>query len=269
MTGEIEHAETDGDPIERRLEDGLTVLRLARPRNMNALTAELKAALDTLTENFFADDEQRCLLITGVGDAFCAGGDLKTLVNGHTPIETRDRLAYSHRWTRRLLTGPKPVIMAVNGAAAGAGFSLAMMGDIILASESAYFLPGFVKVGVAPDLALALTLPRAVGLPRAMDILLNNRRLKATEAERIGMISRVLPAEELMPMALEIGRRLAQGPALAQGLTKDLLLAGYDQALDSFFARELGAQMLAFASNDCKEGVSAFFEGRKPTFTGR
>src|ERR1700761_71667 len=141
--------------IERTTEGGLTTLQLSRPASMNALTLELKFELEGATRDFFTDPAQRCLLITGSGDAFCAGGDLQTLKDGHTPAETQERLALSHSWTRRLLGEPKPVIMAINGAAAGAGFSLAMMGDILLASDTAYFLPGFTQVGVAPDLALA------------------------------------------------------------------------------------------------------------------
>jgi 2-(1,2-epoxy-1,2-dihydrophenyl)acetyl-CoA isomerase len=258
-----------GSAIQRTSEDGLTTLRLSRPEVMNALTLEVKTALETMTKDFFADPDQRCLLVTGSGEAFCAGGDLETLVHGHSPAQTCERLSLSHSWARRLLLGGKPVIMAVNGAAAGAGFSLAMMGDVILASESAYFLPGFAQVGVAPDLALGWTLPRAIGLPRAKDILLNNRRIDAAEAERLGMVSRVVSPDDLLPVALDMGRRLARGASLAQALTKDLLTGGYEQPLDAFLASELAAQMQTFASYDCREGVSAFFDHRKPVFKGR
>jgi 2-(1,2-epoxy-1,2-dihydrophenyl)acetyl-CoA isomerase len=198
----------------------------------------------------------------------CAGGDLRTLAGGSTPAQTRDRLARSHGWTHQLLTGGKPVIMAVNGAAAGAGFGLALMGDIIIASEDAYFLPGFVQVGVAADLGVALTLPRAVGMTRAKDILFNNRRISGAEAGAMGLVSRVVTPDELMPTALAIGERLAKGPTLALGLTKSLLNQSYELPLAGFLAAETAVQTLAFASADCIEGVDAFFNRREANFRG-
>ncbi|HMH88931.1 MAG TPA: enoyl-CoA hydratase-related protein [Steroidobacteraceae bacterium] len=256
------------EAVARTMDEGLTLLTLSRPDSMNALSTEIKEALDLHIADFLADPAQRCLVLTGSGSAFCAGGDLSSLANGHTPAQTQDRLRVSHRIVRMLLSGSKPVITAVNGAAVGAGFSLALMGDVVLASDEAYFLPAFPQVGVAADLALALTLPRAIGMPRAKDVLLNNRKVEGAEAERIGLISRLLAPEELMECALTMGRRLAAGATLASGLTKGLLHAGYEQPLETFLALETSAQTLAFASDDCREGVAAFFGRRKPAFTG-
>ncbi|MDB5582416.1 MAG: enoyl-CoA hydratase [Bradyrhizobium sp.] len=256
------------EAVLRESEAGLTLLRLSRPEKMNALTEEVKAALNVLVSDFFADPAQRCLIITGSGKAFCAGGDLRTLASGSTPAQTRDRMARSHGWAHQLLAGGKPVIMAVNGAAAGAGFGLALMGDIIIASEAAYFLPGFVQAGVAADLGVALTLPRAVGMVRAKDILFNNRRISGVDAAAMGLVSQTVAADDLMPTALAVGERLASGPTLALGLTKSLLNQSYELPLPGFLAAETAAQTVAFASADCIEGVDAFFGRRAPDFHG-
>ncbi|MBK5264048.1 MAG: enoyl-CoA hydratase/isomerase family protein [Alphaproteobacteria bacterium] len=257
------------DAVEREERGALTILRLCRPEKMNALTEQLKHELGQHVPAFFQNPDARCLVITGSGGAFCAGGDLATLRDGQSPAETRARMERSHLWAKYLLSGTKPVITAVNGAAAGAGFGLALMGDIILASEDAYFLPGFSAVGVAADLALTMTLSRAVGTPRAKDILLSNRKIKAREALEMGMISRMLPSESLMSEAIALGEKLAAGPTLALGLTKDLVNQSFDLPLDAYLAREIAAQVETFASADCIEGVDAFFSKRPPQFQGR
>ena len=257
-----------GAAVEREKHDGLTILRLCRPEQKNALTQEIKEALCALVPEFFAEPGARCLLITGKGEAFCAGGDLRTLAGGSTPEQTRARMAQSHVWASRLMTGEKPVIMAVNGAAVGAGFGLALLGDIVLASDSAYFVPGFSAIGVAADLGVALTLPRAVGVVRAKDILLRNRRLSAAEALGIGLVSAVHPRDALMSAAVGIGQQLAMGPTMGLGLTKTLINRSYDMPLEAFLAAETAAQTLTFASADCAEGVEAFFTKRPPRFRG-
>ncbi|HWM67880.1 MAG TPA: enoyl-CoA hydratase-related protein [Steroidobacteraceae bacterium] len=254
--------------MECERDGGVTLLRLARPERMNALTDEIKSELCELIPQFFDDPTARCLLITGSGAAFCAGGELRSLATGPTPAQTRGRLERSHRWAHLLMTGEKPVIMAVNGAAAGAGFGLALLGDITVASDSAYFLPGFTSIAVAADLAVALTLPRAVGVPRAKEILFRNRRIEAPEAAHMGLISAVYPAAELLPAAMQLARQLACGPTLSIGLTKSLIHQSYELSLEGYLAAEIAAQMQAFSSSDCREGVDAFFAKRSPRFTG-
>jgi 2-(1,2-epoxy-1,2-dihydrophenyl)acetyl-CoA isomerase len=164
----------------RETRAGLTILRLNQPERMNALSADIKGALAREIPDFMQDPSARCLLITGTDKAFCAGGDIRNMVGEQNALEVRERLAASHEnWARHLLLGDKPVIMAVNGPAVGAGFALAMLGDLIIASESAYFLAGFSAIGAAADMGLGATLPRAVGMPRAKDILFTNRRVSA------------------------------------------------------------------------------------------
>jgi 2-(1,2-epoxy-1,2-dihydrophenyl)acetyl-CoA isomerase len=261
-------ASTDSAAVQREIRGGLTILSISRPKTLNALTEEVKEALCCLIPAFFADSNSRCLLLTGSGDAFCAGGDLKTLTGGHTPAQTRIRLEKSHRWVHPLLTGEKPVITAVNGAAVGAGFSLALLGDIVLASARAYFVAGFPAVGVAADLGLALTLSRSVGASRAKDILLSNRRVEADEAARLGFVSRLVQPDDLMGEAIRLGEKLASGPTLAIGLTKSLINTAFEVSASAFLEAEIAAQSSAFGSADCLEGVDAFFSKRAARFRG-
>lgn len=254
--------------ISRERKEALTILRLDDPDHANALTMTLKEELVTCVAEFFDDPSQRCLIVTGRDRFFCAGGDLATLREGQDAPTTRIRLASTHALIRLLLLGEKPVIMAVNGAAAGGGFGLAMLGDIILASERAKFRPAFPAVGVAADVGLALTLSLAVGSVRARHILLTDRTIDAYQAEEMGMVSAVHSDETLMDAAIELGQRLAHGPTQALGLTKRLLRAANELTLDAFLDAEFAAQAVCFGSADCREGVNAFFEKRSPVFSG-
>lgn len=254
--------------VQREIDEQLTILRLDQPETKNALSREMKEELNRLIREFYDDSSARCLLITGTEKAFCAGGDLRNMRGALTAAGARETLEKSHIWMRRLLCGEKPVITAVNGAAAGAGFGLALLGDIIIAADDAYFVAGFSAVGVAADLALTSTLPRAVGVPRAKEILFSNRRVTAKEAVEIGLISRVVPREELMSVAIEMGKRLANGATLGIGLTKTLINQSFELATDAFLAAEISAQVLTFTSADREEGVEAFFARRPPAFRG-
>jgi 2-(1,2-epoxy-1,2-dihydrophenyl)acetyl-CoA isomerase len=253
--------------IERR--DAVTVLRLNEPATMNALSPGIRAGLSEGAEKFFADPEQHCLVVIGAGKAFCAGGDIRAMTGERKPVETRARLQGGHRWVRLLMEGEKPVIMAVNGAAVGAGLSLALMGDIVMAAEDAYFMGGFVGVGVVPDLGLLYSLPRAIGLPRAKDLLFSNRRVTAAEALAMGLVSRVAPTAELEAQALALAAQIAAGPMISLGLTKSLLRRAFDTPLESFLESEALAQATNWTSADFTEGVAAFLGKRKPRFTGR
>ncbi|WP_070158056.1 enoyl-CoA hydratase/isomerase family protein [Sphingobium phenoxybenzoativorans] len=253
----------------RETKGPLTIVSLTDPDRANALSMDMKQELLDHVADFFADPAQRCLVLTGTGRVFCAGGDLGTLREGQDAPATRARLVSTYALIRQLLLGEKPVIMAVNGAAAGGGFGLAMLGDVILASDKAKFRPAFPAVGVAADVGLALTLPRAIGSVRARDILLCDRTVEASEALAIGMVSAVHTADTLMAAAIELGLKLAAGPTQALGLTKKLLRIAQEVPLDTFLDAEFAAQAICFGSADCREGVNAFYEKRAPTFSGR
>ena len=205
-----------------------------------------------------------CIIITGTDKAFCAGGDISNMADRSAPA-VRERMHPSHGWVKLLLTGEKPVVAAVNGAAAGAGFSLAMMCDFVLLADDAYFKAGFPGLGAVPDLGLALTLPRAIGMLRAKDILMTNRRVGAEEAVALGMATRVVSAATLLDEAVALAQSLAAGPATSLGLTKHLLNQAYGPITD-FLSQEAMTQAIAFGSEEFGEGVAAFLGKRKPQF---
>lgn len=258
-----------GDAVIVEVRDRVMIVRLNRSDARNALTDEIRTLLVPAVHAYFDTTEARCLLITGTDKAFCAGGDLRAFAEGQSAAKARARMQAAHRWVSRLLTGEKPVVVAVNGPAVGAGFGLAMLGDLVLASESAFFQPGFSLVGLVPDYALGLTLPRLVGTGRAKEILFTNRRVDSAEALALGMTIARVPDEELFERAFEAALRLAEAPSLAIGLTRGLVRQGFDLSVDAYLDQEAHAQAQAFASDDHAEGVEAFRARRAPRFHGR
>jgi 2-(1,2-epoxy-1,2-dihydrophenyl)acetyl-CoA isomerase len=246
----------------------VATLRLNEPQTLNALSASIKAGLAAAVDEVLDDPEIRVIVLTGTGRAFCAGGDIRAM-SDRQPVSVRTRMKAAHDWLYPLLATEKPIVAAVNGVAAGAGFSLALAGDIIVASEDARFKAGFPGLGAAPDLGLAYTLPRAIGLNRAKDILMTNRDVPAAEALAIGLVARLVPAADVMATALTLARELAEAPGVSLGLTKLLLRRGAELSLDAFLGVEGLSQAVAFASDDFAEGVAAFQGKRKATFQGR
>ncbi len=260
-------AKQDNEAVVFERHEDVVVVRLNSPATRNALEPRVKQKLENGIPELLGDQTVRCLVITGTGDAFCAGGDINNMGERDAP-SVRKRMQATHSWAKLLLTAEKPVVAAVNGAAAGAGFSLALLCDIVLVSDKGYFRAAFPGLGAAPDLGLALTLPRAIGSSRAKDILLTNRRVDAAEAEAIGIAKRVVPAANLTEEAKRLAKELATGPATSLGLTKMLLNNAYG-TIEEFFAAEAFAQGVAFGSCEFAEGVDAFLHKRKPDFRKR
>jgi len=248
-------------------DDGLAILRLNRPERLNALSAGMMQRLSVEVPRLAAAGEIRAILITGTGRAFCAGGDVGSMSGPADPDATLSGMRSYHGWLKALRAAEKPVITAVNGVAAGGGFGIAMIGDVVLGSDAAVFKAGFTDLGAAADYGLAFTLPRAVGDVRAAGILFSDRRVTAQEALAIGMIAKVFPADSFAADALEFARRMARTPRGAQ-LTKRLLRLGEADAFAQFLEAEARAQTEAFQSADFREGVAAFREKRVPLFRG-
>lgn len=254
----------DAVVIERR--GAVAVIRLNQPETMNAISPEVKAGLGAGVPALVDDPAVRCIVITGTGNAFCAGGDLRNMKDRRAP-QVMERMQQTYAWVERLVNGRTPVVAAVNGAAAGAGFSLAMLCDLVLVSDTASFRAGFPNIGAAPDLGLAYTLPRVIGVQRARELLLTNRRVTADEAVALGIALRAVPAASLMDEAMALATTIATGPSLSLGLTKMLLNEALGPTFPAFLEKEAMAQAVAFGGDQFAEGVRAFLEKRKPDFT--
>jgi 2-(1,2-epoxy-1,2-dihydrophenyl)acetyl-CoA isomerase len=251
--------ETDG---------AVTTLTLDRAAALNALTVPLKEELLNAFKAIGRDRSVRAVVLTGAGRAFCAGQDLRErLEPGAAPLATELRERYNPIIVamRRL---EKPIVGAINGVAAGAGASLAFACDIRLAAPEASFVLAFGRVGLVPDSGATWFLPRLVGTAKAFELAYASEPLGVVEAQRLGLVARVVPTGELVGEAHALAGRLAAGAPIATALTKRALNRSWDARLDEQLDYEADLQGLAGASADHAEGVAAFIEKRPPTFTG-
>ncbi|MGH3152623.1 MAG: enoyl-CoA hydratase/isomerase family protein [Streptosporangiaceae bacterium] len=251
---------------------GVLIATLNRPKQMNALTFAMFDELRRLCDDVAHDDEVQALVVTGAGRGFCAGLDLADAATLPAMTVT-DFLRGQETWANaiagfRLL--PKPVIAAVNGAAAGAGFSLALAADIRLAAPAARFNAAFVKIGLTGgDCGSSWMLPRIVGLGHASDILLTGRFVDADEAARIGLVNRVVPAGNLRQEAIALATSITANSPLGVHLTKQVIQANIDApSLPAALEIENRNQALTSRTEDMTEALQAFLERRTPTFTG-
>lgn len=256
-----------------RNRDGILLVTLSRPDRLNALTFRMFAELRRLCDDVAADEAVRVVVLTGAGRAFCAGLDLDdaaTLPDLTTAEMVRGQDSWADAITafRRL---PQPVVAAVNGAAAGAGFSLALAADVRLASPAARFNAAFVKIGLTGgDCGSSWALPRIVGLGHASEILLTGRMVGADEAAAIGLVNRVVAAGELVPAALELAALIAGNSPLGVRLTKRVVQANVDAtSLEEAVALENRGQVITSRTEDMAEALRAFREKRRPVYTGR
>jgi 2-(1,2-epoxy-1,2-dihydrophenyl)acetyl-CoA isomerase len=253
------------------LTDGVATITLNRPDAMNSLTAPTKGALRAAVERARDDSAVRAVLLTGSGRAFSAGQDLRehaanleagrgldgTIADHYNPI------------VLGLATMPKPVIAAVNGVAAGAGFSFALACDLRIASEKASFATAFTRIGLAPDSGLSWTLQRLVGRAKAAELLLLAEPLRAPEALELGLVHRVVPADRLDAEARELARRLAAGPTVAYGAVKAALDHAATADLAGALAKEAELQDACAATADHAAATKAFLNKETPVFEGR
>jgi 2-(1,2-epoxy-1,2-dihydrophenyl)acetyl-CoA isomerase len=252
------------------VKDGLARLTLNRPKAANSLNIDLVGELLEVATICAEDSKIRAVLLTGAGRFFSAGGDLKNFAAAEDQVpkmvsETADTL---HAAIAKFARMNAPIVAAVNGPAAGAGMSLACMTDIALAAESAFFTMAYTAAGLAPDGSSTYFLPRIVGIRRARELMLTNRRLSAAEALELGIVERVVPDDDLMAEAEEVARTLANGPTLAFGAVKKLLLASQNAQLEDQLDAETNAITSMTRTSDGREGVAAFREKRMPNYKG-
>lgn len=254
--------------VEIDAETRVATITLNRPDALNSLTVPMKQALLSAFRKVDRDADVRAIVLTGAGRGFCAGQDLRERLEPDAAplgVEVRERY---NPIIRAMRGSPKPIVGAINGVAAGAGAALALACDIRIASETASFALAFGRVGLVPDSGATWFLPRLVGDARAAELALLNEPVRAEEAARIGLVSRVVPAEQLLSEARAIAAKLAAGAPKAIALTKRALATTWDRDLDAALDYEAHIQDLAGRTADHREGMAAFLEKRPPRFAG-
>ncbi|MFF4351752.1 enoyl-CoA hydratase/isomerase family protein [Streptomyces sp. NPDC001530] len=265
------------DTVLYEVSDGLATITLNRPEAMNALNIETKVAFRDAAQAAAADGDVRAILLTAAGDrAFCVGQDLKEHIgllaadkqsgSGQTMSTVRE---HYNPIVRALTGAAKPVVAAVNGVAAGAGFGFALAADYRIVADTAAFNTSFAGVALTADSGISWTLPRVVGPGRAADLLLFPRSITAQEAYELGIANRLVPAAELRTEAEKVARGLASGPTLAYAALKESLAYGLSHSLDETLEKEDELQARAGASEDHTIAVEAFVNKEKPKYLGR
>lgn len=254
------------------VEQGVMTITLNRPERLNSFNDVMHQQLAECLKQAERDDTIRCLLITGAGRGFCAGQDLNDRnvdPNGPAPDLGMSVERFYNPLVRRLAKLPKPVIAAVNGVAAGAGATLALGCDMVIAARSANFVMAFSRLGLVPDCGGTWLLPRTAGRARAMGLALLGDKMSAEQAQQWGMIWQVVDDAELADTSLTLARHLATQPTYGLGLIKQALLASETHTLDQQLDMERDFQRMAGRSDDYREGVSAFLAKRPPQFSGK
>ena len=252
--------------------DGVATLTLNRPDKLNSFNVEMHKELQTALDDIANDDSTRCLLITGAGRGFCAGQDLgdRTVSSDGTPPNLGESVEKYYNPLIKRITGlAMPVVCALNGVAAGAGASLVMACDIVLASRSASFILSFVNVGLIPDSGSSWHFAKAIGLPRAKAMAMLGTKVSAEQAEQWGLIYQTHDDDQYMEQAKQLASHLAKQPTEALANIKQLLNTSFDRELSQQLDLEQKAMQHLGASHDYREGVAAFMEKRAPQFKGK
>jgi len=264
----------DYEDILLEKKDGIATIILNNPEKFNAVTWKMRRSLLLAVNEVAKDDEMRVVIVTGAGRGFCAGADL---TRGERPSESgeisRQTLLQSpvmYTIGEPFVKLTKPVIAAINGVCAGMGFSLILSCDIRIASETARFTSVFILRGMVPDNALTYLMPNTIGRSKALELMLTGDIISAAEAERVGIVSRVVPPNELMKVARELATRIAKQPPVAVELTKRVTNQGMADNMARQVNLESRAQQISTQTEDHKEAVRAFLEKRPPApFKGR
>ena len=260
--------------LEMCTENGVATLTMNRPDSRNALSMDMRKLLCEALHEVELDTAVRCVVLKGEGDHFMAGGDVKGIGESikKSPEEIRKefmlRIHDLHPIMFAMRRMPKPIIASCRGAAAGAGVSIALACDLVIASEEAFFTLAYCKIGTSPDGSSSFHLPRAVGIKKAMEIALLGDRFDANTAKDIGMINFVVPSNDLESETKKLAKRLADGPTHVYGNTKALFYRSLESEFESQLQAEAEYLSDCASRNDFKEGVTAFIEKRSPNFTG-
>jgi 2-(1,2-epoxy-1,2-dihydrophenyl)acetyl-CoA isomerase len=268
----VETAAAAGPVLLETVRNGVALLVMNRPDRLNALNNDLATALNQAFERIGKDDSVRVVVLTGAGRAFCAGGDLGVIGKGREARDTKQLepiLRAGMGAVLRMRTIAQPVIAAVNGAAAGAGMNIALAADLRISAEEAVFGQNFAKVGLFPDYGGTYFLPQLVGPSKAAELFYTGDMIDAPTALRLGLVNRVVPGAQLEAEVNAYVARLAAGSPLAMRAVKQTLFGADKVALKHALEAEVVHQMRCFASDDCLEGIHAFFEKRAPNFKGR
>ena len=256
-------------PVLLAVEGRVARVTLNRPEAVNALSMALADALAEKLTQLARDRAIRCVVLTGAGRMFSAGGDISSFsaAGSDAPAQVSALTRRAHDSITALARMQKPVLVLVNGPAAGFGLSLALAGDLVLAVRSASLSTAYGGVGPTPDGGMSWVLPRLIGLRRAQDVLLGNRRVGAEEAERIGLITRLVEDEALAAEGAALATQLAAKPVVAFSAARALLLASYGSSLEDHLDHESATIGLAAAGAEFREGISAFLGKRKADFS--
>ena len=252
--------------------EGIATVVMNRPDRLNALNNELAMAVNEALGRIATDDTVRVVVITGAGRAFCAGGDLGALGRGRQSGATHELeplLRAGMQMVLKMRTMPQPVIAAVNGAAAGAGMNIALAADIRIAAEEATFGQNFSKVGLFPDYGGTYFLPQLVGPAKAAELFYTGDMIDAKTALALGLVNQVVPAAQLEAAVKTLAQKIAQGPSLPIHAVKKALFANKEKELAHALDNEVREQIRCYLSDDCNEGIRAFFEKRPPKFHGK
>jgi 2-(1,2-epoxy-1,2-dihydrophenyl)acetyl-CoA isomerase len=254
-------------------EGSVGVITLNRPASYNVLSQDVALALQQAVRECSNDTSVRAVILTGNGNAFCGGGDIKFMVAAREEkrsVESFDALfPVLHGTIINMREMPKPIIAALNGVAAGGGLGLALACDFRIASPKVNLLTAFLGIGASPDSSSSFFLPRYVGIGRATELFLRNKPVGAEEALTLGLVTAVVPAEQVIPEAMKLASELAQGPTAAFGRTKQLLNQSFSMSLQNHLHSEAQLITISAQAPDFAEGTNAFLAKRKAVFTGK
>ena len=257
------------DPVRYTRDDDIGILTLDRPDQRNSMTPELLDGFAAASARARADAGARCIVVTGAGAVFSAGADLRSTLQRDGDRTPSERSFAMYEPFLSLLDLEVPAIAALNGHAIGGGFGAALFCDLRIGAVDARYGANFVRLGLAPGMAISYLLPRLIGAARASELLLTGRLVDGREAERLGILNRAVPAADVMPEAMALAREIAAAAPLAVRATKRAIRRGLELAVRDAARIEAGAQAETLTTDDAREGVAALLEKRAPRFTGR